>query len=69
MKYISASVAPSLRNTHDEFFLKKLVKRWKNHKLMVKWMRKIFNYLDRYYVIRYNLESLQEVGIHAFRGM
>lgn len=67
LKYISASVAPSLRNTHDEFFLKKLVKRWKNHKLMVKWMRKIFNYLDRYYVIRYNLESLQEVGIHAFR--
>eukprot|EP00889_Picochlorum_renovo_P001901 jgi/Picre1/28931/NNA_004326.t1 len=35
--YIHASVLPALKDTHDEFFLRKFVHCWKNHKLM--WMR------------------------------
>lgn len=65
--YIEGDVLPSLRESHDAFFLKDLVYRWKNHKLMTKWMKKIFNYLDRYYIVRYNMPSLESVGIECFK--
>lgn len=67
-EYIAKVVLPSLRESHDEFFLKTLVTRWKNHKLMTKWLSKIFNYLDRYYIVRYNLPKLHNVGIESFRN-
>lgn len=67
--YIRSSVLPALKDTHDEFFLRKFVHCWKNHKLMVKWMKKIFNYLDRYYVVRYNLVDLHAVGVDAFKSI
>ena len=67
-EYISRVVLPTLRESHDEFFLKTLVARWKNHKLLTKWLSKIFNYLDRYYIVRYNLPRLQNVGIESFRN-
>jgi cullin 1 len=66
-KYIEGDVLPSLRESHDAFFLKDLVYRWKNHKLMTKWMKKIFNYLDRYYIVRYNVPNLESVGIECFK--
>lgn len=66
--YIQGDVLPSLRESHDAFFLKDLVYRWKNHKLMTKWMKKIFNYLDRYYIVRYNMPNLESVGIECFRS-
>jgi len=67
-EYIEETVLPGLRDSHDAFFLKNLVYRWKNHKLMTKWMKKIFNYLDRYYVVRYNLATLESVAIECFRN-
>ena len=67
-EYIAKVVLPSLRDSHDEYFLKTLVLRWKNHKLLTKWLSKIFNYLDRYYIVRYNLPKLHYVGIETFRN-
>ena len=40
-------VLPSLREHRDEVLLKELYKRWQNHKLMVRWLSRFFNYLDR----------------------
>lgn len=37
-EYISSTVLPSLREKHDEFMLRELVKRWANHKVMVRWL-------------------------------
>ncbi|KAL3380266.1 hypothetical protein AABB24_000747 [Solanum stoloniferum] len=37
-EYIITMVLPSLREKHDELMLRELVKRWLNHKLMVKWL-------------------------------
>ena len=61
-EYISKVVLQTLRESHDEYFLKSLVDRWKNHKLLTKWLSKIFNYLDRYYIVRYNLPKLTTSG-------
>lgn len=40
-------VLPSLREHRDEVLLKELYQRWQNHKLMVRWLSRFFNYLDR----------------------
>ncbi|XAR61292.1 hypothetical protein NMG60_11034942 [Bertholletia excelsa] len=66
-EYISSTVLPSLREKHDEYMLRELVKRWANHKIMVRWLSRFFNYLDRYFIARRSLAPLNEVGLTRFR--
>ena len=40
-------VLPALKDKKDEYLLKELLKRWDNHKIMVRWLSRFFNYLDR----------------------
>ncbi|XP_074279245.1 cullin-1-like isoform X2 [Silene latifolia] len=67
--YLNEKVLPSLREKHDEFLLRELVNRWSNHKEMVKWLTRFFHYLDRYFIPRTKLPSLQEVGYTCFREL
>lgn len=62
-------VLPSLREKHDEFMLRELVNRWANHKVMVRWLSRFFNYLDRYFIARRSLPALNEVGLTCFRDL
>ncbi|KAH8489984.1 hypothetical protein H0E87_025270, partial [Populus deltoides] len=62
-------VLPSLREKHDEFMLREQVKRWANHKVMVKWLSRFFHYLDRYFIARRSLPPLNEVGLTCFRDL
>jgi len=62
-------VLPSLREKHDEFMLRELVKRWANHKIMVRWLSRFFHYLDRYFIARRSLPPLNEVGLTCFRDL
>ncbi|KAG5628243.1 hypothetical protein H5410_013461 [Solanum commersonii] len=66
-EYITTMVLPSLREKHDEFMLRELVKRWSNHKVMVRWLSRFFHYLDRYFIARRSLPGLNEVGLTCFR--
>ncbi|XP_038877979.1 cullin-1-like [Benincasa hispida] len=68
-EYIISSVLPSLREKHDEFMLRELVKRWVNHKVMVRWLSRFFHYLDRYFIARRSLPSLHSVGLTCFRDL
>lgn len=68
-EYISSTVLPSLREKHDEFMLRELVKRWANHKVMVRWLSRFFHYLDRYFIARRSLPALNEVGLTCFRDL
>jgi Cullin family len=61
-------VLPALREHRDEVLLKELLERWGNHKVMVRWLSRFFNYLDRYYVLRHSLHPLKDVGLLCFRG-
>ncbi|KAG4942183.1 hypothetical protein JHK85_046829 [Glycine max] len=65
----SNQVLPSLREKHDEFMLRELVKRWANHKIMVRWLSRFFHYLDRYFIARRSLPPLNEVGLTCFRDL
>ncbi|KAL9260269.1 Cullin-1-like protein [Drosera capensis] len=62
-------VLPSLKEKHDEFMLRELVKRWQNHKVMVRWLSRFFHYLDRYFIARRSLPPLNEVGLACFRSL
>ncbi|PKI46479.1 hypothetical protein CRG98_033122 [Punica granatum] len=68
-EYINSTVLPSLREKHDEFMLRELVKRWANHKVMVRWLSRFFHYLDRYFIARRSLPPLNEVGLTCFRDL
>ncbi|PPD75826.1 hypothetical protein GOBAR_DD27254 [Gossypium barbadense] len=68
-EYITSTVLPSLREKHDEFMLRELVKRWGNHKVMVRWLSRFFHYLDRYFIARRSLPALNEVGLTCFRDL
>eukprot|EP00243_Klebsormidium_subtile_P006329 TRINITY_DN2673_c0_g1_i1.p1 TRINITY_DN2673_c0_g1~~TRINITY_DN2673_c0_g1_i1.p1 ORF type:complete len:750 (+),score=285.37 TRINITY_DN2673_c0_g1_i1:24-2252(+) len=68
-EYIAQMVMPALREKHDEFLLRELVKRWDNHKVMVRWLSRFFNYLDRYFVTRRSLPILNDVGLICFRDL
>eukprot|EP00271_Cylindrocystis_brebissonii_P012999 TRINITY_DN32537_c0_g1_i1.p1 TRINITY_DN32537_c0_g1~~TRINITY_DN32537_c0_g1_i1.p1 ORF type:complete len:749 (-),score=177.31 TRINITY_DN32537_c0_g1_i1:795-3041(-) len=67
--YINEMVMPALRQKQDEFMLRELVKRWDNHKVMVRWLSGFFNYLDRYFITRRQLQGLKEVGLACFRDL
>ena len=62
-------VLPSLREKDGEFLLRGLVESWSNHKIMIKWMSRLFRYIDPYYIIRKSLPSLSEVGLICFRDL
>eukprot|EP00257_Ricinus_communis_P016852 XP_015575146.1 cullin-1 [Ricinus communis] len=68
-EYINSIVLPSIREKHDEFMLRELVKRWSNHKIMVRWLSRFFHYLDRYFIARRSLPPLNEVGLACFRDL
>ncbi|XLR08756.1 hypothetical protein S83_036694, partial [Arachis hypogaea] len=65
-EYIQSTVLPSLREKHDEFMLIELVKRWANHKIMVRWLSRFFHFLDRHFIAWRSLPRLSEVGLTCF---
>ncbi|KAJ6714593.1 CULLIN [Salix viminalis] len=67
--YINSTVLPSIKEKHNEFMLRELVKRWANHKIMVRWLSRFFHYLDRYFIARRSLPPLNEVGLTCFRDL
>ncbi|KAJ8767678.1 hypothetical protein K2173_018236 [Erythroxylum novogranatense] len=67
--YIDSTVLSSLIDKQEEFMLRELAKRWNNHKIMVRWMSRFFNYLDRYFVTKNSLPTLNDAGLTCFRDL
>ncbi|CAI9779763.1 unnamed protein product [Fraxinus pennsylvanica] len=67
--YISSKVLPSLRGKNDENLLRELLRRWNNHKTMVKWLSRFFHYLQRYFIGKKRLPSLEGTGHLAFYNL
>eukprot|EP00168_Porphyra_purpurea_P000641 TRINITY_DN1073_c0_g1_i5.p1 TRINITY_DN1073_c0_g1~~TRINITY_DN1073_c0_g1_i5.p1 ORF type:complete len:555 (-),score=223.49 TRINITY_DN1073_c0_g1_i5:1146-2810(-) len=65
-EYLASTALPALRELYAEFMLQELVRRWENHKTMVKWIQRIFKYLDRFYVRRLEIANLETVGYTVF---
>mmetsp|Transcript_9046 Transcript_9046/g.15294 ORF Transcript_9046/g.15294 Transcript_9046/m.15294 type:complete len:756 (-) Transcript_9046:308-2575(-) len=65
--YLSKTVVPSLHNKHDAYLLTEVCRRWSNHKIMNRWMKSFFMYLDRYYVQYHSLLKLNDAGLKHFK--
>lgn len=65
--YLSKTVVPSLHDKHDTFLLHEVCRRWSNHKIMNRWMKSFFMYLDRYYVQYHSLPKLNDAGLNHFK--
>ncbi|XP_060174870.1 cullin-1-like [Lycium barbarum] len=69
-KYINSTVLPALREKQDaEFMLRELVKRWVDHKLMVRLLSRFFHCLDVKFLTIRSLPSLNEVGLTCFHNL
>ncbi|XP_057485719.1 cullin-1-like isoform X2 [Actinidia eriantha] len=64
--YTSSKVLPYLREKKDEDLLQELVKRWKNLKVMMRWLSRFLHYLDRYFIRRKKLPSLNATSLLIF---
>lgn len=65
-EYLTVRVLPRIKSKSNELMLRELVRRWENHKLMVRFLSHVFKYLDRFYVKRLSLPELSEVGSNSF---
>jgi len=68
--YLVDTVLPALRaksGRDGPALLKELQFRWKNHKLMNRWLMKFLTYLDRFHVKHNNVPTLNDVGMVLFK--
>jgi len=65
--YLKTYVVPTLKRHRGETFLRHLLDGWTKHGIMVRWLRRFFQYLDRFHIQRHHLPTLAEVGVMAFR--
>jgi cullin 1 len=72
-RYLTTHVLPALLEKKQNagagstVFLTELQKRWCNHQIMNKWLKRFFTYLDREYVKRCGVPTLLQVGLRCFR--
>ena len=45
--YLGQTVLPAVRSAHGDAMLAEFVRRWGHHKIMNKWMWRVFQYLVR----------------------
>lgn len=67
--YLVKKVFPSLRSKRSGQLLEELEKRWIQHELMVKWMSRLFQYLERFFIVREKVNKLEPLGIDLFRNV
>lgn len=65
--YTDTVVRPDLLNKSGVELIHSLSKRWVNHKILIFWLGKMFNYLDRYYTKQNKLEPLFLAGVTTFK--
>eukprot|EP00743_Colponemidia_sp_Colp-15_P002736 GILK01002963.1.p1 GENE.GILK01002963.1~~GILK01002963.1.p1 ORF type:complete len:756 (-),score=135.64 GILK01002963.1:180-2396(-) len=64
--YISNEVVPICQKLQGEDLLTETAKRWEQHKILVYWMQRVFQYLDRYHCPNNNLPTLFQCGLEIF---
>ena len=64
--YLDKRVRPDLQSKSNELLLNELQKRWESHLIMVRWMSRLFQYIERFFIPRQQLQQLQHLGINLF---
>ncbi|KAL0488140.1 cullin [Acrasis kona] len=67
-EYLSERLLPQLKDKHNEDMLQNIVYQWKSYRdVFVKFCSRLFNYLDRYYVITAKKNTLKTEGYRLFK--
>mmetsp|Transcript_8828 Transcript_8828/g.6568 ORF Transcript_8828/g.6568 Transcript_8828/m.6568 type:complete len:107 (+) Transcript_8828:156-476(+) len=67
LAHISQRIVPTLKKLRDDSLLKEFVRQWQNYTILVHFMRKMFNYLDRYYLKNTNMQTLAMSSLQFFK--
>lgn len=67
LEHIQKVVIASLDHKEEEVLLKYYIKQWKDYTILVHFIRKMFVYLDRYYLKNNNSLTLATTALHLFR--
>eukprot|EP00742_Colponemidia_sp_Colp-10_P006100 GILJ01006527.1.p1 GENE.GILJ01006527.1~~GILJ01006527.1.p1 ORF type:complete len:771 (+),score=137.34 GILJ01006527.1:897-3209(+) len=67
--YLGKKILPGISRLRQESMLRQFNTRWSQYKILQKWMVKFFNYLDRFYIKRQSLPSLDELTLTTFRDL
>ena len=67
--YVQQRVLPAVSGKTGLTLLSELRRRWENHKTYIKWMEKIFQYLDRYFVNMRSVDPLRTKGLSIFKSL
>ncbi len=62
-------VATEVSDFNSSTLLEKLLTKWDNHGIMVRWMQRFFQYLDRFYVEINSLTPLTLQGFKIFKSV
>jgi cullin 1 len=65
--YLRRCALVAIQSKRDIVLLKSLSSRWDLHKIANRWMFRIFQYIDRFYVEHHGLIPLQDAGVKAFK--
>ncbi|KAM7488184.1 hypothetical protein LguiB_025668 [Lonicera macranthoides] len=67
--YTTSKVLPVLRGKKDEMLLQEVVKRWKNHKVLTRWLSRFLHYLERYFITSKKLPTLKAASYLIFHNL
>ena len=65
--YLRTNIVDDLKKLNGPELLKQLTLRWADHVVMVNWMQKFFQYLDRFYVEMHSIPPLNDQGYKIFK--
>ena len=66
---MTQNVLPDLQKLHGDELLEALHAKWANHGVMVRWLQRFFQYLDRFYVEINSLTPLTDQGYKIFKNV
>lgn len=67
--YIQDDVIPNICGSHGKNMVKEFVKAWTIHRVMVHWMSRLFDYLEKYFIGEMILPSLKTIGYEFFYNL
>ncbi|CAL5075372.1 unnamed protein product [Urochloa decumbens] len=67
--YIKSTILPPLRELQGEILLRELVERWRKHNRIISFEINMFRYLNRYYISKRSLPSLQQISSSSFHDL
>ena len=65
--FLQTNVLPPLRAKRGEYLVQAFAKHWENHKIVMKWMFRLFMHLDKAYIENEKVNTLTSISLSLFK--